>query len=92
MKETGILIYGPQGCGKSIMAPLLARHYGKRVVVENWYSDEMPPAHVLALTSDRDMLSKGAIEFFRALADYARSEAVQGVEVVEHNLQLSAQE
>jgi len=82
----GVLIYGPQGCGKSIMAPLIAMHLGLDTVVEFWPLNKPVPAGVLAMTSDRQMLNQGAIDYFEVLQAFVQSSDVQGVRVVEYSV------
>jgi hypothetical protein len=59
----GIVIYGPQGCGKSTHASALANHYGKTRVVDDWEPGGPVPADTLALT---DASCAGAIHFLEA--------------------------
>lgn len=61
----GIVIYGPQGCGKSTHAAALARHYGKTRIVDDWTPSRPVPADTLALTNACHI---GAIHFLDAAA------------------------
>jgi hypothetical protein len=59
----GIVIYGPQGCGKTTYAQTLARHYSATRVVDDWTPGRPVPAGTLALTS---ACYVGAIHFLDA--------------------------
>jgi hypothetical protein len=59
----GIVIYGPQGCGKSTHATALARHYGKTRIVDDWMPGRQLPSDTLALTNACHI---GAIHFLDA--------------------------
>lgn len=61
----GILIHGPQGCGKTLHAAALAAHYGKTVIVDDWHLGMPVPEHALALTCRNDI--SGAIAFDDAM-------------------------
>lgn len=46
-----VVVYGPQGCGKSLCAQQLLRHFGLRHLVDDWMpGDGIPPAGSLVLT------------------------------------------
>ena len=62
-RQQGVVIYGPQGCGKSAHATALANHYGKTRVVDDWEPGGPVPADTLALTS---AACDGAIHFLEA--------------------------
>jgi Holliday junction resolvasome RuvABC ATP-dependent DNA helicase subunit len=49
--NTGIVIYGPQGCGKTTHAAALARHYGKTRIVDDWTPGGPVPDDTLVLTN-----------------------------------------
>lgn len=82
-----IVIYGPQGCGKTLCKDLLAAHYGADVIADNFIPlDELNrDSHrkVLVLTnlSNRQLRSigiKNAIPFYKALHDInAEEQAIQ---------------
>lgn len=69
MTNAAVVIYGPQGCGKSQNAAALAKHYGKSIVYDY---DEAPstrrmqslPAEALVLTN---VEVRGAIPFATAM-------------------------
>lgn len=44
------VVAGPQGCGKSIHAQALARHYGCHTVVDDWWLGQPIVAGALHLT------------------------------------------
>lgn len=46
-----VVIHGPQGCGKGIHAPLMARHFGCEQVVSDWNGTDPVPSGALVLTS-----------------------------------------
>lgn len=48
---SGIIIYGPQGCGKSRDVEKLARHYQKDMVIDAWSPGDPLPDNALALTN-----------------------------------------
>jgi MoxR-like ATPase len=65
---SAVIIYGPQGCGKTRNGPALAEHFGKRWISD--YDGRRPsqyPAHALVLTSDATV--EGAIPFHRAMQE-----------------------
>lgn len=64
--DTGTVIYGPQGCGKTTHAVALARHYGKTRIVDDWEPSGPVPANTLALTSAPH---QGAIPFLKAVTE-----------------------
>jgi hypothetical protein len=47
----GVVIYGPQGCGKSKHAAVLAQHYGKDRIVDDWMPGGPVPADTIVLTN-----------------------------------------
>lgn len=67
----GIVVYGPQGCGKSANAGLLAKHFGKTRIVEgdDWQPGEPLPGDTLVTTNRPPELLKGyrTVEFFSAM-------------------------
>ncbi len=60
----GILICGPQGCGKTSHAKMLAQFYGKELILDNWTGTTPVPSNAIALTSIEGL--DNAIDF-----DYA---------------------
>lgn len=66
-KDAAVIIYGPQGSGKSHHAAALARHYGKATIIDHYDTaarSDSYPGDALVLTTDP--LAPGAIDF-----DYA---------------------
>lgn len=52
--NTSVIIYGPQGSGKSRHAAALAKHFGLQFVEEEWTQGQpLNPTNVLYLTNDR---------------------------------------
>ena len=49
---TNVIIYGPQGCGKTRNAEALAAHFGCTSIVDNWDGESEVPDGALALTSE----------------------------------------
>jgi thymidylate kinase len=45
------VIYGPDGCGKTTHAVVLAKHFGKSRIVDDWTPGGRLDADTLALTS-----------------------------------------
>lgn len=48
-----IIVYGPQGCGKSLHAERLRKHYGLKHVIEDWApgtGESLPVYDALVLT------------------------------------------
>jgi cytidylate kinase len=62
----GIVIYGPQGCGKSTHASALARHYGKTRIVDDWLPGAPLRADTIALTN---VPHKGAVYLLDAISE-----------------------
>lgn len=76
--QTGVVIYGPQGCGKTTHALALAAYFGKTRIVDDWEPGYRVQDDTLALTS---IPHRGAIQFVDAIScagirlTYARSPA-----------------
>jgi hypothetical protein len=47
-----VIIYGPNGCGKTLHAAEIAQFYGKTNIVDGWEWDQPIPDNALILTSD----------------------------------------
>ena len=45
-----IVVYGPQGCGKTTNAGAIARAYGLASIADDWAPGKPLPANALALT------------------------------------------
>ncbi len=58
-----VVVYGPQGCGKSAHARLLAKHYGKSRIVDDWTPGAPLSSDTLALTN---VPHKDAIPYWTA--------------------------
>lgn len=61
----GIVIYGPQGCGKTRHAYALANHFGLAFIDDDWMPGDPIQADTLALTNEQ---THGAIAFVDAIA------------------------
>lgn len=46
-----VVVYGPQGCGKTRNAERLRKHFGKRSVIDDWTPGDPLPDDCLALTN-----------------------------------------
>lgn len=60
-----VIITGPQGCGKTRNGAALARHYGKRRVIDDWTLGTPIPADAIALTNETHLVN--AIPFKNAI-------------------------
>lgn len=49
--EASIVIHGPQGCGKGIHAPIMARHFGCKQIIDDWNGTDPVPAGAMVLTN-----------------------------------------
>lgn len=61
-----LIIYGPQGCGKTRNAQRLAAHFGLKNILDGWDGGPIP-ADTLVLTNQPGVV--GAIDFGRAMAE-----------------------
>lgn len=52
MSKPSVVIYGPPGCGKTRNAQALAKHFGLRIILDEWNIRKpgIPPADTLVLT------------------------------------------
>jgi replication-associated recombination protein RarA len=66
VKVRGVLIWGPQGCGKTKNADILLEHFGKKRVMEEWENHDVP-ADSIALACENAKDIPGAISFWEAL-------------------------
>lgn len=71
---TVTVVYGPQGCGKTINAQAFRRAFGATVVVDPWDGISALPEDCLALTNRSPPFAKG-----RSIP-YAQSCVIVGVE------------
>lgn len=60
-EDMSIVIYGPQGCGKSRNKAALAAHFGMGQVIDDWNPGGPLPENTLALTNVPGV--EGAIDF-----------------------------
>ena len=60
-----IIIFGPQGCGKTRNVAELAAHFGMTRVVEDWTPGDALPDDALALTNFPGV--EGVIDFEEAM-------------------------
>ena len=60
--KPGVIVYGPQGCGKTRNAQAIAKHLGLTNIIDEWCPGYELPADTLALTDCRDV--EGAVNFF----------------------------
>ena len=60
-----VIIYGPQGCGKTTNAKALADHFGLTKIVDPWCPGDELPDDALALTN---VEVDGALSFDKAMA------------------------
>ncbi len=63
---TSIVIYGPNGCGKSRYAVALAKHFGKTRIVDDWTPGSRLDDDTLALTN---VPHQGAVPFLKAVSE-----------------------
>ena len=64
--STGVIVYGPAGCGKSTHAVALAAHFGKSRIVDDWAPGSRVREDTLALTN---VPHAGTISFVDAATD-----------------------
>lgn len=64
-KSDAVIVYGPQGCGKTTHAAAIASFYGKPNIVDDWTPGDPVPADTLILTSEPH---QGAIPFVDAVS------------------------
>lgn len=56
-----VIVYGPQGCGKTQAAEVLRRHFRLRQVIDDWVPGDPLPEDTLALT--HSCAVSGAVHF-----------------------------
>lgn len=52
-----LIIYGPEGCGKTRYAQVLARHFGKEIIIDDWSGHNPKTATLDALYLTNEDLS-----------------------------------
>lgn len=58
--NTSIIIYGPQGCGKSMNAESLAKFFERPIIIDEWVSGEALPKHnAIILTTQPQKICRG---------------------------------
>lgn len=54
-----VIVYGPQGCGKSTSAEVMKVHFCLKEVQDEWdLSQAVPPADTLILTNETDIAAR----------------------------------
>lgn len=76
-----VVIYGPQGCGKSRHAEALAKHYGKARIIHEGRMVDRYPADALVLTNDSGV--PGAIAFDDAMRAAGLRSPIPGPAAIE---------
>jgi MoxR-like ATPase len=52
-QQMTLVVYGPQGCGKTQNAVALAKHFGLNMIYDkHYFGDPLPLMNVLALSND----------------------------------------
>lgn len=64
-----VIIYGPQGCGKTSNVKVLAQHFGFGCIRDNWRPGDELPENTLALTNAENV--PGALGFYEVWAAIA---------------------
>lgn len=66
-----VIVYGPQGCGKTTNAHALAKHFGLHKIVDDGRQLLTEPTGSLYLTNDRPLLAYGCrvISFHDAMEE-----------------------
>jgi hypothetical protein len=47
-----VIVYGPQGCGKTRYGQAIANHFGKTHIIDDWKLGDHLPQDALCLTND----------------------------------------
>jgi len=55
-----VIVYGPQGCGKTNASDRLMRHFGCTELVDDWDGESPLPDGALALTNRKPVPPVGA--------------------------------
>jgi len=66
-----VIVYGPQGCGKTSNAKVLAQHFGFSNIKDNWMPGDELPEDTLALTNVENV--PGVLDFYEVQAAMAGS-------------------
>lgn len=69
-----VIVYGPQGCGKTRAAPALAAKYGCRRIVDEWQPGDTLPPETLALTNCPMPGVPGAVAYDEAIGSCGPTE------------------
>ncbi|MDY0072965.1 MAG: hypothetical protein RBR77_09985 [Thauera sp.] len=67
-----IIVYGPQGCGKTTEAECLARHFGCIEVMDDWKGEDcLPPGGLVLTCADTFAVPDGwrSVAFEDAMAE-----------------------
>lgn len=56
-----VIVYGPQGCGKTCHKEALARHFGANLIIDEWNGSDPLPENSMALTNIEGI--EGALNF-----------------------------
>lgn len=64
-----VIIYGPQGCGKSMHKELIRNHYGLTNVLDDYSLNQELPDDTLALTNDPGI--PNAVDYFAIMEEIA---------------------
>jgi len=51
-----VVIYGPEGCGKSLLSQDMKKHFGCTAVVDGWDGEADLPDGVLAITNVKPLV------------------------------------
>lgn len=64
-----LIVYGPQGCGKTRNAEALRKAFGAKRIVDDWWPGDPAPRGALLLThADASELPPEAVSFDAAMA------------------------
>lgn len=68
-----VIVYGPQGCGKTRNASRIASHFGLNRIVDGCWDERSPmPKAALILTNDTSV--SGARDYFLVMAEIEAKE------------------
>lgn len=65
--HSAVIVFGPQGCGKTRNARALADHFGMLRVIDEWSVGDPMPEDTLLLTNDSN--APGAVDYFAAMRE-----------------------